>query len=274
MTHALLTYDPDTTRFAGGVSFPAASLIAIHQPELARLASWEGDFRASVRAIFSGDGAGAIAANVASHMLSHPAPDIREAGARACEQLAAAGDNIARFNVALQLLSGHYFAPDLQKGICLLNLVIDTEGKDMYLKGLAIYTLGTCFCSGVGVPADPVNGHGLYERAAALGVAEAAFNVGLYHDSKDFTVLQGPVDYPKAAAFYMKAAALGYVPAITNLGLLYAGGLVKEPQAGCGWKLLERAGALGDRVAVDAMHALAPGDGTPPAPGATPMGLH
>lgn len=263
MKTPLLNYSPDL-RFAGGGSAPVATLISVHQSELTLLASWEGDFRAHVRAVFSGDGAGAIPANVASYMLSHPTTHIREAGARASEQLAAGGDNIARLNVAVQLLSGQYLVPDLEKGIRLLTLVIDTERTDLYLKGFAINILGNCFCTGVGVPADPVMGHALYEQAAAFGVADAAFKVGLFHDCKTFTVLQGPVDFSKAAAFYKKAAALGYVPAITNLGLLYATGMVSEPTAGFGWKLLEQAAELGDQVAVDAMRVLSSDEATPP----------
>jgi hypothetical protein len=126
--------------------------------------------------------------------------------------------------------------------------VAETEHADPYLKGLALKGLGDCYVDARGVTADAAKGHRLYEDAAECGVAEAAFNVGLYHDDKDFNFHPGPVDFPKAAAFYMKAVDLGYVPAMTNLGLLYVAGDVKEPAAAYGWGLLSRAAALGERL--------------------------
>lgn len=251
-------FDTSTIRFAGGAAMPASSVIAMYQREIATLVAMGGDFRSNVESLFPGRAASnAELARVTTVMMRHRDPRVRAAGERGLQQLADAGINVARYNVALRHLSGEHRTPNFQQAIHLLSAVVETEDADAYLKGLALKGLADCCVEGRGVPADPATGHRLYEDAAEYGVAEAAFNVGLYHDHKTFAAHAGPVDYPKAAAFYLKAIALGYVPAMTNLGVLYVAGHVKEPAAGNGWGLLSRAAALGDDVAVTAMAMLA-----------------
>lgn len=251
-------FDLSTIRFAGGKTVPVSRVIAMYQREIATLVAMDGDFRSNVKSVFPGRVASKLElANVTTVMMRHRDARVRAAGARGLLQLADAGINIARYNVALQHLSGEHRVPDFQKAIHLLTALAETEHADPYLKGLALKGLGDCYVEARGVTADAAKGQQLYEDAAECGVAEAAFNVGLYHDDKDFNSHPGPVDYPKAAAFYMKAVDLGYIPAMTNLGLLYVAGHVKEPAADYGWGLLSRAAALGDDVAVHAIAVMA-----------------
>jgi TPR repeat protein len=258
MKQTFQEFDPSTIRFAGGKAVPVSRVIAMYQREIATLAAMDGDFRSIVKSVFPGRVASKLElANVTTVMMRHRDARVRAAGARGLLQLADAGINIARYNVALQHLSGEHRVPDFQKAIHLLTAVADTKHADPYLTGLALKGLGDCYVDARGVTADAAKGHRLYEDAAEYGVAGAAFNVGLYHDNKDFNSHPGPVDYPKAAAFYMKAVDLGYVPAMTTLGLLYVAGHVKEPAADYGWGLLSRAAALGDDVAVHAIAVMA-----------------
>lgn len=138
-------------------------------------------------------------------------------------------------------------------GLSLLEIVATTEEEDLYLKGLALKAMADCYSHGVGVEADPARAAHFNERAAELGVADAAFNLGLYHDPKGSHADNRPADYAKAARFYQRAVDLGHVPAMTNLGILYMCGLAEEPSPGAGYALLARAGDLGDDLAVKAL---------------------
>jgi TPR repeat protein len=189
---------------------------------------------------------------MAVDMAHHRTRRVRNAGMRGLSQLAAAGINLARYNLGLWHLAGKVAEPDFSMGLSLLEVVAATEKEDLYLKGLANRSMADCYSHGVGVEADPARAAEFNERAAELGVADAAFNLALYHDPKGSGAENRTPDYVKAAKFYQRAADLGHVPAMTNLGILYVSGLAQEPTPGAGRALLARAGELGDEFAVEA----------------------
>lgn len=171
---------------------------------------------------------------------------LREQGTRGLNQLAAAGVNLARYNLALHQRS----TPSQHASVFeLMNAVADSETSDAYLKGLAIVGVGECYLFGRGVEPNLGKAHELFERAAEYGVAEAAFHVGLYHDEKKYDPYRGPIDFNKAARYYQRGADLGHVPCMTHLGILYATGRLGADKAEAGWELLQRASAAGDSVA-------------------------
>jgi TPR repeat protein len=189
---------------------------------------------------------------------------LREQGTRGLVELADAGVNLARYNLAVQRTA----TPEQQSSAFeLMSIVAATETADTYLKGLALAGMGECYENGHGVERDEAKAHEYFEQAAEYGVAEAAFNVGLYHDDKAYARVRGPVDLEKAARYYERGAALGDVPCMTNLGILYATHRLGDDKAAQGRELLEQASAKGDHVArqvigalgsIDAMHADAP----------------
>lgn len=251
-------FDLTVIQVARGGHLPASTVFAVYHSEIAKLEALGGDFKDDIRSAMGGLVASEIElAAMLSAMLQHNKKRVRAAAERGLLQLAEAGVNLARYNLALQHLSGGYHTPDFQEAIRLLTAVAQTERSDRYLKGLALKCLGDCQLEGRGVATDAAKAHQIYEEAAELGVAEAAFNVGPFHDRKNANAHPGPGDFPKAAKFYAKALALGDVRGMTNLGLLYLAGRVLEPEAGYGCALLQRAAAHGDGVAVDAMVLLA-----------------
>lgn len=256
MTNSFQQYDSKTIRFAGGLDLPTTQVLAMRKEQIADLSARGGDFLTNARMLFGRHTALDRIADLAVLMLEHPDPQVPAAGERGLLQLAAAGSNCARFNLAVQYVTGQLPDPDFERAIELLKGVAETEWVDPYLKGLAIKTLADCYLEGRGVVANTTKAYQLYEQATDYDVAEAAFNVGLFHDDKTFERHHGPVNYVKAAAFYERSAELGHVPAMTNLGLLYVGEHVAEPEPDYGWKLLARASQLGDQVAENAIATL------------------
>lgn len=191
--------------------------------------------------------------------------DLREQGTRGLVELADAGFNLARYNLAAQRRTGT--PAEQSSAFELMSIVAETETADTYLKGLALAGLGECYENGHGVEPDVAKAHEYFEQAAEYGVAEAAFNVGLYHDEKAYARVRGPVDLEKAARYYERGAQLGDVRCMTHLGILYATRRLGDEKAAQGWELLEQASAEGDHVArqvigalgsIDAMRADAP----------------
>ena len=80
--------------------------------------------------------------------------------------------------------------------------------------------LGRRLLQGVGVAKDPQAGAGWLLRAAALGSAPSAFNVGVMYE-RGFVVER---DSSKAAEWYRKAADAGLPTAKHNLALLLRDG--------------------------------------------------
>ena len=80
--------------------------------------------------------------------------------------------------------------------------------------------LGRRLLQGINVPKDPQAGAGWLLRAAALGSAQSAFNVGVMYE-RGFIVER---DSSKAAEWYRKAANAGLPTAKHNLALLLRDG--------------------------------------------------
>jgi peptidoglycan hydrolase-like protein with peptidoglycan-binding domain len=84
----------------------------------------------------------------------------------------------------------------------------------------AMEELGRRLLQGINVPKDPQAGAGWLLRAAALGSAQSAFNVGVMYE-RGFIVER---DSSKAAEWYRKAADAGLPTAKHNLALLLRDG--------------------------------------------------
>lgn len=80
------------------------------------------------------------------------------------------------------------------------------------------YYLARMLELGLGVPADPVAAMGLYRKAAEAGDVAALNRVALMSYRGEVGVAQ---DYQKAAQFFERAAALGDANAAFNLGKMY-----------------------------------------------------
>lgn len=198
------------------------------------------------RTIFGGTAFEPFAVNLALAMQRKRDKTLRKEGTRGLIDLAAAGVNLARYNLALirkSIPSEHASVFEL------MSAVAETETSDRYLKGLAITEVGECYLFARGVDRDIAKAHELFERAAEYDVAEAAFNVGLYHDDKKYDPYRGPVDLEKAAKYYQRGADLGHVPSMTHLGMLFAMHRLGSEKAEAGSQLLKRASAAGDSVA-------------------------
>lgn len=259
MQPKFLPYDEHTITDSTGTRAPVQKALALYSDEIRRLASMEGDFLSNVGCILPRrSDAPRLAPFLATLMTHHGSNEIALHGLRGLQQLAESGNNVARFNLAVQHLGGNVLEPDFGCALSLLSAVIDTEVADPHLRGMACKVMGECYAQGIGVDLDRAKGVQLQERAAALGVADAAFNQGLQHDPKGNS--DRPADYPTAAKFYKRAVDLGHVEAMTNLGVLYVTGAVEEPEPDAGWALLFRAAELGDDVAIDSMMLLAAND--------------
>lgn len=184
--------------------------------------------------------------------------ELREHGTGLLVELAEAGFNLARYNLAVQQAGN---PSEQSSAFEMMTAVAETESSDKYLKGLALTGVGECYERGRGVAPDVVKAHEYYERAAEYGVAEAAFNVGLYHDEKAYARVRGPVDLEKAARYYKRGAELGDVPSMTNLGILYATQSLGADKAEEGRELLRRASKKGDVEADRVLRALGSSDG-------------
>ena len=89
------------------------------------------------------------------------------------------------------------------------------DARDQYLLA-ACYDFADC----KGIPHDYAKARQLYEKAAAQGLAESYFNLGImYAYGKGVRR-----DYAKARKLYEKAAVQGVAPAQYNLGLMYYNG--------------------------------------------------
>lgn len=239
-----------------GMHLPVGEALGAYSNEIRLLADMEGDFLSNVRSILPQcSDTTSLAPVLATMMAYHGSNEIARRGQRNLRQLAESGSNLARVNLAIQHLGGNVLEPDFAYALSLLAAVIDAEVGDPYLRGMACGVMGDCYVKGIGVEVDFAMGVQLQERAAALGVPVAAFNLGLHHEARGTS--DRLADYPTAAGFYKRAVDLGHVPAMTNLGVLYLTGAVEEPERGAGWALLSGAAELGDDVAVNAMSLLA-----------------
>lgn len=259
MKPKFLPYDEHTIRDCTGAQAHVQEALALYSEEIRRLASMKGDFLSNVASMMPAQSqAPKHAAFLAMLLTHHGSNEISRVGLSALRQLAEGGNNAARYNLALEHLAGNVLDPDFAFAFSLLSAVAETEAADRYLTGLALKVMGECYTQGIGVEVDHANGTRLQEAAADLGVADAAFNMGLQHDPKGNSDRRA--DYPRAAKYYKRAVDLGHMAAMTNLGILYVTGAVEEPQPDAGWALLFRAAELGDDVAIDSMMLLAATD--------------
>lgn len=195
MKPQFLPYDEHTITDCTGKRAPVQEALALYSDEIRRLAGMEGDFLSNVGSILpQRSDAPRHAPFLATLMTHHGSNGIARRGLHGLQQLAESGNNVARFNLALQHLGGNVLEPDFASALSLLSVVIDTEVADPYLKGMACKVMDECYAQGIGVEVDAAKGVQLQERAAALGVADAAFNLGLQHDPKGNS--EAPADYP------------------------------------------------------------------------------
>ena len=85
----------------------------------------------------------------------------------------------------------------------------------------------------------------LYQQAADLGQASAVFNLAVMYDSGEL----GEPDKHKAAKLYQQAADLGHANAAFNLALMYKKGELGEPDKHKAAKLYQQAADLGNAPA-------------------------
>jgi len=183
-------------------------------------------------------------------------------------RMAGATDNLTLYHRAISRIHRQDFAG----AITLLERVIQREDRDPALARLgpviaprcndhtllshALLVLEEMFFYGRGTPIDLTRALALDERAAALGNAQAAFHVALFHHGKVKT-WPGPRDPDKAARYYAFAADAGHSHAITNLAILHACELIHGANREHGERILRRQAAAGDEEARRALATLA-----------------
>lgn len=241
-------------RHSGGQFQTSQATFAEYDSWIDRFQKFSGpNFIARARRALPGAFFDAMVVPLALAMQRKSDKGLREQGTRGLVELADAGVNLARYNLAVQRTG----TPKQQSSAFeLMSIVAETETADTYLKGLALAGLGECYENGHGVEPDVAKAHEYFEQAAECGVAEAAFNVGLYHDEKAYARVRGPVDLEKAARYYERGVQLGDVRCMTNLGILYATRRLGDEKAAEGRDLLKQAAGKGDHVARQVIGAL------------------
>jgi TPR repeat protein len=233
-------------RFDNGVKISGPSFSHLLGDFITRFRNAKGDYMTRVNAIADGLDVDRLAGDLALALQQHANPKLREIGVRALEELAAAGHNRARFNLATLQLKGEVNSDRVPAE--LLAQVAQTECAEHDLKGRALAQLGGCYRHGRGVVCDLEKAVQMLEEAASLGVAEAAFQAGLAHDAKEIGGW-GTLDYSKAAKFYADGAKLGHSECMTHLAVLYLALRVTPPSPHTGMDLLAKAAELGNRAA-------------------------
>jgi len=136
------------------------------------------------------------------------------------ERLAAQGDAEAWYRIGLIKEQGIGMAPEPAGA-----LVAYGEAAALG-HGPAQLRLAQLLAGGYGGAApDFVGARGWYEAAAAQGIAEAAYNAGLFAQLG----LGGPEDLPAAIAFFQAAVAGGLGDAAVQLALLHLDGSLLQP---------------------------------------------
>lgn len=125
--------------------------------------------------------------------------------------------------------------------------------------GDAMFYLADCYGQGLlGLEADPKEAHGLYQSAAKLGHAEAAYRLAVCCEI-GFDGGGGTRRDPlKAVQWYRRAAALGDTPAMYKMGIVLLKALLgqqKNPREALSW--LKRAAERADEDNPHALHELA-----------------
>jgi TPR repeat protein len=162
-------------------------------------------------------------------------------------------------NLAIILLNSETGERDPDRAFTLLQSAVDeleqlaVDLAEHGLLGLAHELLADCYITGDGVAAEPGAAFRHYLRAAELGRAKAALNVGLAYDNG---ILDQAVDKEAAMHFYQIAAERDEPRAMTNLALLYLTSELLPPDETTVMDLLEKARDLGDETAGEVLHHL------------------
>jgi TPR repeat protein len=250
--------DSAVMRNKDGSEMTGAEFDQMFAPVVDEFLALEGDYITRVKALCGdhGDFEGAVI-NLALAMQRHSDPEVTEVGWRAMEDLADSGNNPARRNLAAQ-----YFELDCSpekdlRAFELFSVVRETETQDQYLKGLATAGMAACHLDGRGVAQDVSKAHRLFEEAADLGVAEAAFEIAQYHNYTRRDGQRGAAHVARAVHFYERAAELGHARSMLHLALMYLSGRATPPRLNAPYELLTRASELGEIQATQVLVALA-----------------
>jgi hypothetical protein len=153
-------------------------------------------------------------------------------------------------NTAIKIYKGN---GDLKLAAKHLKTVLETKEIDPLLRSMALTTLADSYREARGVEANLPLAVSMYEEAAELGFAPAAYNAALYFDGQLGSHSRFKPDASKAARYYKIASDKGEVKATTNLGILHLFEAVDGFDKEYGRKLLRSAVAQGDQTAREAL---------------------
>lgn len=159
-------------------------------------------------------------AEIASRILSSPVHQMKATARRILEALAAREQHNAMVNLSMALRLGDGGPQDFKRAGDLLERVIALPDVEVTLRRTALSSLADLFFRGEGRGFNPARALALFEEAAHIGNAQAAFNVALLHASRPGAPQVVQQDLNKAVRFYRIAAEAGHAHAATNLGLL------------------------------------------------------
>lgn len=200
-----------------------------------------------------GDLPGTVADALAHAMLAEGQEEGAKAGAMLRDKLAQNGCVGSLYNLAIDKLLGRRTSVDASGANALLRKVIGQDTSEYPgLRSIALNTLGESLRDGRGCQQDDREAVRLFEEAAALGSADAAFSAALYYNGKTAPSVVH-VDFGRAAELYELAAEAGMVKAQTNLGVLHVGGVFDGADLETGVNLLNRSIVQGDEVAREAL---------------------
>jgi len=203
----------------------------------------------------------------ASAWIANGTSDSVRHGKEVLELLITAGVRLAMFNLAAHLLARPASDADVARAHELFRRVADSEAVDLCLKREACGHVADGLVQGRGVPSNVDEAFGYYVRAADLGSAIAASNVGAFLDGR-VPGWEGRPDHDRALSYYEMAVQGGDDMARTLLGVLHLRGVLSTPDPAFGKKLLRESMAAGDPIARAALLALevteANGDTLPP----------
>ena len=173
---------------------------------------------------------------------AHPAPADLVAGLPAdlgarLREAAAAGDPTAETEIGLRYLDGRTLARDPKIAARWLETAA-TQGLP-----IAQYRIAALYEKGTGVARDTQLARAWYAKAAAAGNARAMHNLAVLN-AEDAGA--GKPDYAAAADGFKRAAALGVRDSQFNLGILYGRGLGVAQDLSQSWMWFSVAAQQGD----------------------------
>ena len=110
----------------------------------------------------------------------------------------------------------------------------------------ALYLLGSCLLDELidDVPTDVEAARGYLTRAAALGMAQAAYDLGLSYGSD----MNGPCDEERSFLSFLHAAEMGHVEAMRQLAGCYGAGMGTKHNYKLSRQWWEKAATAGDEI--------------------------